>query len=250
MSGRISTPRCACWSKADTGSTFQNLRIAPDRCAAGGRSFRQAWSIRRAAELDRLVTTYAPFAARGVPIVGLEPSCLLTLRDELLSLRSDNDARSISAHALLFEEFLVREAEAGRLRAAAWRYPGQGAGSRPLPSEIIRRVQAGRKGASPHSRPRASRSSSPVAAAWPAPSAMAPTPTRPRWKWPNSRCCRRCAARTPTTLIVADGTSCRHQIKDGSERAALHVARVLAMSLDRARPNSTALPPAKEPIHG
>src|SRR6267143_1019625 len=33
-----------------------------------------------------------------------------------LSLRSDNDAKSVSAHALLFEEFLVREAEAGRLK--------------------------------------------------------------------------------------------------------------------------------------
>ena len=33
------------------------------------------------------------------------------------------------------------------------------------------------------------------------------------------------------TIIVADGTSCRHQIKDGSGREALHVARVLAMSL-------------------
>ena len=32
-------------------------------------------------------------------------------------------------------------------------------------------------------------------------------------------------------LIVADGTSCRHQIQDGSERAAAHVARVLAMSV-------------------
>jgi len=40
------------------------------------------------------------------------------------------------------------------------------------------------------------------------------------------------------TLIVADGTSCRHQIKDGSKRSALHVARVLAMSLDRAKSNS------------
>ena len=32
-------------------------------------------------------------------------------------------------------------------------------------------------------------------------------------------------------LIVADGTSCRHQIRDGADRAALHVARVLAMSV-------------------
>ena len=51
-----------------------------------------------------------------MPIVGLEPSCLLTLRDELLSLRNDETAKNVAAHALLFEEFLVREAEAGRLR--------------------------------------------------------------------------------------------------------------------------------------
>ncbi|MGA7515994.1 MAG: hypothetical protein WBW28_03385, partial [Pseudolabrys sp.] len=35
-------------------------------------------------------------------------------------------------------------------------------------------------------------------------------------------------------LIVADGTSCRHQIQDGSQREALHVARVLKMSLEAA----------------
>jgi len=34
------------------------------------------------------------------------------------------------------------------------------------------------------------------------------------------------------TVIVADGTSCRHQIADGSEREALHVAQVLAMALN------------------
>jgi Fe-S oxidoreductase len=34
------------------------------------------------------------------------------------------------------------------------------------------------------------------------------------------------------TLIVADGTSCRHQIHDGAKREALHVARVLAAALD------------------
>jgi hypothetical protein len=35
----------------------------------------------------------------------------------------------------------------------------------------------------------------------------------------------------PDTLIVADGTSCRHQIHDGAQRNALHVATVLAMSI-------------------
>ena len=82
-----------------------------------GRTFLSAGLVDHArTELDRLVATFAPFAMRGVPIVGLEPSCLLTLRDELLSLRSDGAAKDISAHALLLEEFLAREAEAGRLR--------------------------------------------------------------------------------------------------------------------------------------
>ena len=82
-----------------------------------GRTFLSAGLVdhARAVSFDRLVETYAPFAARGVPIVGLEPSCLLTLRDELLSLRTDETAKTISAHALMFEEFLVREAAAGHL---------------------------------------------------------------------------------------------------------------------------------------
>ena len=41
-------------------------------------------------------------------------------------------------------------------------------------------------------------------------------------------------------IIVADGTSCRHQIKDGAAREATHVARVLAMSLDKAKSNTSA----------
>jgi Fe-S oxidoreductase len=36
-----------------------------------------------------------------------------------------------------------------------------------------------------------------------------------------------------TTFIIADGTSCRQQIKDGTERGAVHAAQLLAMSLDR-----------------
>ncbi len=36
-------------------------------------------------------------------------------------------------------------------------------------------------------------------------------------------------------LIVADGTSCRHQIHDGADREALHVARVLEMSVTAGR---------------
>ena len=53
-----------------------------------------------------------------------------------------------------------------------------------------------------------------------------------------------------STLVVADGTSCRHQIADGTGRSALHVAQVLALSLDRATPNSATAPATKDNIHG
>jgi hypothetical protein len=52
------------------------------------------------------------------------------------------------------------------------------------------------------------------------------------------------------TLIVADGTSCRHQIADGTERAALHVARVLAMSLDHSSFRGASTGPREARPHG
>jgi FAD/FMN-containing dehydrogenase/Fe-S oxidoreductase len=55
----------------------------------------------------------APEAARGIPIVGLEPSCLLTLRDEWVDLLGTDQARTVARQALLLEEFLVRERERG-----------------------------------------------------------------------------------------------------------------------------------------
>jgi Fe-S oxidoreductase len=215
-----------------------------------GRTFLSAGLVDHARiELDRLVTTYAPFALRGVPIVGLEPSCLLTLRDELLSLRSDETAKNISTHALLFEEFLVREAEAGRLqlrlgpvadRALVHGHCHQKSfGAFKAVEQVLRLVPelnietiesscCGMAGAFGYG-----------ADTYQASMDMAELSLLPA--------VRRADA---AALIVADGTSCRHQIKDGAGRSAVHVARVLAMSLDSARSNPTPSPLAKERIHG
>ena len=204
-----------------------------------GRTFLSAGLVDQArAELDRLVATYAPFAARGVPMVGLEPSCLLTLRDELLSLRTDNDAKAISAHALLFEEFLVREAEAGRLQLPLGAVAGKAVvhghchqksfGAFKPVEEVLRLVPGldvetiessccGMAGAFGYG-----------ADTYQASLDMAELSLLPA--------VRRADA---TRLIVADGTSCRHQIRDGAAREAIHVARVLAMSLDRSPPEAT-----------
>jgi len=58
-----------------------------------------AWNVER----------LRPHAEDGVPIVGLEPSCLLTLRDEYVDLLRTDAARTVAARSLLFEEFLQRE---------------------------------------------------------------------------------------------------------------------------------------------
>jgi FAD/FMN-containing dehydrogenase/Fe-S oxidoreductase len=199
-----------------------------------GRTFLAAGLVDQArAEMDRLVTTYAPFAARGVPIIGLEPSCLLTLRDELLSLRSDDAAKSVSAHALLFEEFLVREAEAGRLQLplgpvapkavvhghchqksfGAFKSVQQALRLIPdLQVEAIESSCCGMAGAFGYR-----------ADTYEASMEMAELSLLPAVRGADA-----------AALIVADGTSCRHQIADGSGRTAFHVAQVLAMSLDSA----------------
>jgi FAD/FMN-containing dehydrogenase/Fe-S oxidoreductase len=55
------------------------------------------------------VARLAPPARRGVPIVGLEPSCLLTLRDEYPELVRSEDARVVARQSLLLEELLQRD---------------------------------------------------------------------------------------------------------------------------------------------
>ena len=57
-----------------------------------------------AANIDRL----APYAAAGTPIVGVEPSCLLTLRDEYPELVATEDATRVAASALLLDELIAR----------------------------------------------------------------------------------------------------------------------------------------------
>jgi FAD/FMN-containing dehydrogenase/Fe-S oxidoreductase len=64
-----------------------------------------AWNV------ERLL----PFAARGIPIVGLEPSCLLTLRDEYPEFLQTDAAQCVAANSLLFDEFVAREQRAGQL---------------------------------------------------------------------------------------------------------------------------------------
>ncbi|MGJ5078314.1 FAD-binding and (Fe-S)-binding domain-containing protein [Bradyrhizobium sp. HKCCYLS3013] len=205
------------------------------RALCCGRTFLSAGLVDEAkSELQRLVETYAPFASRGVPIIGLEPSCLLTLRDELLSLRNDATAKTISAHALLLEEFLAREAESGRLALPLAPLPGKAllhghchqksfAAFKPveqvlrlipeLEVETIESSCCGMAGAFGYG-----------AETYEVSLQMAEASLLPAVRKADA-----------ATFIVADGTSCRHQIQDGANRGAVHAAQLLAMSLERGR---------------
>ena len=57
-----------------------------------------------------------PAIARGIPIVGLEPSCILSLRDEWLAMGLGEKSEKLSKQALLFEEWWVKELASGRLQ--------------------------------------------------------------------------------------------------------------------------------------
>jgi Fe-S oxidoreductase len=80
-----------------------------------GRTFLAAGLVDEArTEAQRLLDAATPFAARGIPVIGLEPACLLSLRDEFLSLRLEGDVGALADHALLLEEYIAGEIRAGR----------------------------------------------------------------------------------------------------------------------------------------
>ncbi|MEE3289190.1 MAG: FAD-binding and (Fe-S)-binding domain-containing protein, partial [Pseudomonadota bacterium] len=67
-------------------------------------------------EISRTMQALKPFVERGVPVVGLEPSCLLTLRDEYLVLSPGKESEELARNSFMLEEFLVNELDAGRLK--------------------------------------------------------------------------------------------------------------------------------------
>ena len=203
---------------------------APDRARplCCGRTFLAAGLADEAKkEAQRTLDALKPFVDAGVPIVGLEPSCLLTLRDEFTVLLPGDDTKALAAQAMLFEEFLASEAAAGNLT---------------LPLKDAADAKALLHG---HCHQKAF-------------AAMGAVETTLRLvpglnvETVESSCCGMAGAfgydtdnvavskrmgelallpavreADGDTVIVADGTSCRHQIADGTPREAVHVAQVL-----------------------
>ena len=70
------------------------------------------------ARASQLLDALLPLVDAGLSVVGLEPSCLLTMRDEMLVMGLGERAQRLAAKAVLFEEFLAAEATAGRFAPA------------------------------------------------------------------------------------------------------------------------------------
>jgi FAD/FMN-containing dehydrogenase/Fe-S oxidoreductase len=199
-----------------------------------GRTFLAAGLVEEARrEARRVVETLRPYVERGVPVVGLEPSCLLGLRDEFLSMLPGGASAELAMNAFLLEEFLAREHEAGRLTLKLAPLPEKKAllhghchqkafdvmtavqkTLRLVPGLEVETIESsccGMAGAFGYE-----------AAHYEVSMKMGELALLPR--------VRKAGA---DELIVADGTSCRHQIQDGAGRPAIHVARVLERALAR-----------------
>jgi Fe-S oxidoreductase/FAD/FMN-containing dehydrogenase len=210
------------------------LRATPvgERPLCCGRTFLAAGMVDEARqEAARTLGRLKPCIEHGIPIVGLEPSCLFTLRDEFLVQHLGDDAPKLAALALTFEEFLARELEAGRLR---------------LP---LRPLAAGKALLHGHCHQKAFDAVQPIQQVLKLIPDFAV-------ELIETSCCGMAGAfgfeaehyavsmqmgelsllpavrdAAAGTLIIADGTSCRQQIHDGARREALHVARILDMAL-------------------
>jgi len=215
------------------GYTVHFNTLDGERPLCCGRTFLAAGLVDEAKhEARRMLDAFKPFVERGVPVVGLEPSCLLSLRDEFLQYGFGDEAQRLSKLAMLLEEFLVSEQKAGRLKLEL----------KPL-QETKQALVHG------HCHQKAF-------------DAFTPVQTVLKWipelkvSTVESSCCGMAgsfgyeaehyqtsmamaelsllpAVRKidANTIMVADGTSCRHQIHDGAGVRAVHVAQVLARAL-------------------
>ena len=169
----------------------------------------------------------APYVERGLSVVGLEPSCLLTLRDEFKALFPNSKTDRLAESAVLFEEFLARENAALDLKPLDQRHAllhghchQKAFGVMASVTEALARIPelevelvetscCGMAGAFGYH-----------AETYEVSRQMGELDLLPAVR-----------AAPEDTLVIADGFSCRHQIADFTGRRALHSALVLDQAL-------------------
>ena len=201
-----------------------------------GRTYLSAGMVDEArTEARRLVDAALPPARKGVPVVGLEPSCVSALTDEIPKLLGTPEARELASNVSLFEEAVVdlpqarRKADSGsrpdagsgreilvhahcHQKAAGLELVTQRALRLHLPGAKVSTVAAGCCGMAGSFGYRSEYHDTSLA--------MAELELLPALR------------ESPEAVVVAPGTSCRAQIRDGLEREAMHAAVLLARRLD------------------
>jgi Fe-S oxidoreductase len=204
--------------------------LASGRPLCCGRSFLAAGMVEEArTEAQRTLDALRPFVERGLPVIGLEPSCLFSFRDEYGVLLQGGEP--LASNAYLFEEFLAREP--GTLEF------------KEMNQEVLLHGHCHQKAFD----------------AMPAVESLLGRVPGLKLKTVQTSCCGMAGSfgyeaehyaismkmaemsllpevRKSAALVLADGTSCRHQIAHGGGRDAWHVARLLdaALSGSRAAP--------------
>jgi FAD/FMN-containing dehydrogenase/Fe-S oxidoreductase len=200
-----------------------------------GRTFLAVGLVEEARrEMQRTLDVLAPYLARGLPVIGLEPSCLFTFRDELPALFKGETADALAANALTLEEFLAREHAHGSLNLSLG----------PLPKKAMLHGHCHQKAFNTMEAVESTLRLIPQLSVETIESSCCGMAGSFGYNAETIDVSRKMAELSllpavrrsdADALIVADGTSCRHQIYDGSKREASHVARLLRMSLEAAR---------------
>lgn len=204
-----------------------------------GRAYLSKGLLPQAQRLARQnVACFEGRVGEEAPLVGVEPSAILSFRDEyprLVAPEQREAAQRLAKNALMLEEFLAREAEAGRVSAERFTK---------TPRRILLHGHC-------HQKALASVDSSAFVLSLPENYQVEVIP---------SGCCGMAGsfgyeaehyelsmqvgelvlfpavrAAPADTAVAAPGTSCRHQIKDGTGRKALHPAEVLWEALAEAQ---------------
>ena len=182
------------------------------------------------AEAARTLAALQPQLARGLPVIGLEPSCVFSFRDEIPALLKSDTAKEAAGRVVLLEEFLAAEAAAGRLeinfapvkqRALLHGHCHQKSFAAMGAVETALKLIPGLDVATIES------SCCGMAGAF-GYDAETIEVSRAMGELSLLPAVRKAP---DDTIIIADGTSCRQQIRDGTGREALHVARALAAAL-------------------
>jgi FAD/FMN-containing dehydrogenase/Fe-S oxidoreductase len=211
--------------------TTLGYRITVTANSASARTYISKGFLRKAKRLViKNIDAFSPLVSDSRPLVGIEPSAILGFRDEFPDLAGEEyhaEALRLAMHTYTLEEFIAREFMAGRIKREMFTEK---------PAEVLVHV---------HCQEKAITTSAPVLAALGIPSEY-------KVREIPSGCCGMAGAfgyekehfelsqkvgelvlfpevRTASgeVIICAPGTSCRHHVKDGTGRVALHPAEVL-----------------------